>query len=516
MSYLVFARKWRPQSFEEVLAQDHVTVTLKNAIDSGRVGHAYLFTGPRGVGKTTTARILAKALNCERGPTSRPCQECESCRRIASGSDIDVLEIDGASNRGIDEVRDLREKARYSPAAGRSKIYIIDEVHMLTREAFNALLKILEEPPDFVVFVFATTEPRKVPATIISRCQRFDFRRIPSPVMSEYLVREAAREGITIDRDAVAMVCRASGGSLRDALSIMDQLVSFAGSDITRESAESLLRVVESDILACLASAILSGRAPEALDAVGEALDRGYSVEELCEAFMEYLRNLMLLSAGSGSGLDDLPDREMETMRAIAGSVSDTAVLNVLRIVSAAASEARSASLPRVALESAVMAASRMSSAIGLSQLPPVELERKGSAAVTPVRSRPAPAASEPRDSDSNGSAGEEPPEPALQPGDEPEVETPPSAPAVSGTSPGAGDRPHRARRTGRAAKTKPDGGGGAGETAAVEPEDGVASEDAGSRARQGPSEEEREATRKLLDLFDAVSYDDSNDRRRQ
>lgn len=511
MSYLVFARKWRPQSFEEVLAQDHVTVTLRNAIDSGRVGHAYLFTGPRGVGKTTTARILAKALNCERGPTSKPCQECESCRRIASGSDMDVLEIDGASNRGIDEVRDLREKARYSPAAGRSKIYIIDEVHMLTREAFNALLKILEEPPDFVVFVFATTEPRKVPATIISRCQRFDFRRIPSPVMSEYLVREAAREGIVIDRDAVAMVCRASGGSLRDALSIMDQLVSFAGNDITRESAESLLRVVESDLLACLASAILSGRAPEALNAVGEALDRGYSIEELCEAFIEYLRNLMLLSAGSGSGVDDLPDREMETMRSIAGSVSDIAVLNVLRIVSAAAFEARSASLPRVVLESAVMAASRMSSAVGLVQLPPVELERKAAPAASAVPARPAtpepafPGAGAPR------SAAGEPRERPQPHREEQSAEAfVPGGSETSETSPEAGGGPAGARRRGRAARTRPHGQGGSGETA------GGGRGDAGSLAGPGPSEEEREATRRLLDLFDAASYDESNDRRRQ
>ncbi|NLP05874.1 DNA polymerase III subunit gamma/tau [Candidatus Fermentibacteria bacterium] len=517
MSYLVFARKWRPQSFEEVLAQDHVTVTLRNAIDSGRVGHAYLFTGPRGVGKTTTARILAKALNCEKGPTSRPCQECESCRRIASGSDMDVLEIDGASNRGIDEVRDLREKARYSPAAGRSKIYIIDEVHMLTREAFNALLKILEEPPDFVVFVFATTEPRKVPATIISRCQRFDFRRIPSPVMSEYLIREAAREGITIDKDAVAMVCRASGGSLRDALSIMDQLVSFAGGDITRESAESLLRVVESDLLACLASAILSGRAPEALDAVGEALDRGYSIEELCDAFIEYLRNLMLLSAGSGSGLDDLPDREMETMRSIAGSVSDTVILNVLRIVSAAASEAKTASLPRVALESAVMAATRMSSAIGLAQLPPVELERKGPPAAPSIRARPERREPAPRDARSAPSAGEEPPDRRKPSGEEQAVEAAVhTAPASSESSTSSGDRPPRTRRPGRAVRAKPDGEDGAGGIEGAEPEGGGGCGDADSRARQGPSEEEREATRKLLDLFDAMSYDDSNDRRRQ
>ena len=215
MSYLVFARKWRPQSFEEVLSQDHVTITLKNAIDTDRIGHAYLLTGPRGVGKTTTARILAKALNCEKGPTSTPCQTCDSCRSITSGNHMDVREIDGASNRGIDQIRDLREKARYATASGKYKIYIIDEVHMLTKEAFNALLKILEEPPESVIFIFATTQPRKLPDTILSRCQRFDFRRIPVSFMSKDLTMEAASEGITLDNTALSLVCRASGGSLR-------------------------------------------------------------------------------------------------------------------------------------------------------------------------------------------------------------------------------------------------------------------------------------------------------------
>jgi len=482
MSYLVFARKWRPQSFEDVLAQDHVTVTLRNAIENGRIGHAYLFTGPRGVGKTTTARILAKALNCEKGPTPSPCQVCESCRRITAGSDMDVLEIDGASNRGIDEVRELREQARYSAAGGRWKIYIVDEVHMLTREAFNALLKILEEPPDFVIFVFATTEPRKVPATIISRCQRFDFRRIPVQAMSGYLAKEAAGEGIGIDAEALSIVCRSSGGSMRDALSIMDQLVSFSGGEITRESAEGLLRVVEVELLDALSRSILSGRAAEALNAVDEAFARGYSVEELCDAFIEHLRNLMLCASGGTSGLSDLSDREVALLEATASLVDDTAILNVLRIITGAASEVRTSSLPRVVLESAVLASARMCSAVGVADLPAAAVDRVPR--VPRVR----------RDT-----AGPAPVPPAGRPG-----------PARISAAAERVEEPAPAKETGTGlpgpapSEEQP----GANATAVPEAVGHPAAPD------EGEAEEEKKATIAVLDLFDAVSTENTLDRR--
>jgi len=329
-------------------------------------------TGPRGVGKTTTARILAKALNCEKGSTPEPCQTCESCKRITNGSHIDVMEIDGASNRGINEIRDLREKAMYATALGKYKIYIIDEVHMLTKEAFNALLKILEEPPDSVIFIFATTEPRKVPDTILSRCQRFDFRRIPVSDMTEYLLKEAASEGITLDQRAVSLVCRASGGSMRDALSLMDQLVSFAGKDIKGDEVSELLGLVETNILAELSYLMLAGKTAESVDCVSTALARGYSIEELIDALSVFLRNLLLVASGAKKGLDDISETEMEFLQKIGKSVSDIAVLNILRIITGASAGIRNSNLPRVTFESAVITASKMSVALKLDDLPEV------------------------------------------------------------------------------------------------------------------------------------------------
>jgi len=412
LGYLVFARKWRPQTFDQVLAQDHVTVTLRNAIRSGRVGHSYLFTGPRGVGKTTTARILAKALNCSRGPTPDPCGECEACVGITRGNHLDVMEIDGASNRGIDEIRELRQKVRYASSSGRYKVYIIDEVHMLTNEAFNALLKILEEPPEQVVFIFATTAPRKVPATILSRCQRFDFRRIPSAVMADYISGEASREGIEIDRRALLMVCRASGGSMRDALSIMDQLVSYAGGPIDADVVSELLGLVGADLLEAIVSAMLRGDSAGALESVAGAMSRGHDSVELLESLVAYLRNLMLVAAGAPSGLEGISDAEADAFRRLAELTDELTVLNLIRILGAASREARRDSLPRVALETAVMTASRLAQALAIDSLPP-----SGAGAPKPAAETPEPVeedAEEPpeteTDADETSREAEQPP----------------------------------------------------------------------------------------------------------
>ena len=249
MAYTVFALKWRPQNFDEIIGQNHIVTTLKSALEKNRLAHAYLFAGPRGVGKTSTARILAKALNCKDGPTLNPCQKCASCLEIGQGRSMDVIEIDGASNRGIDEIRVLRENVKFSPVAGKFKIYIIDEVHMLTQEAFNALLKTLEEPPAFVKFIFATTQPHKVLATILSRCQRFDFRRITVMEMITQLERIVTQEKIGVDKEVLLAIAKASDGSLRDAESLLDQLISFSKDKISLKDVISILGIVEQEAL---------------------------------------------------------------------------------------------------------------------------------------------------------------------------------------------------------------------------------------------------------------------------
>ncbi len=248
-SYQVIARKWRPGAFKEVVGQSHVVRTLSNAVDSGRIGHAFIFSGPIGVGKTTVARILAKCLNCSQGPTSEPCLKCDNCTGITGGSLVDVLEIDGASNNSVENVRELCESVRYAPASARYKIYIIDEVHMLSTSAFNALLKTLEEPPGHVIFIFATTEPQKIPLTIHSRCQRFDFRRIPLKQITSHLSAIAAKEGIDATAEAIFMVSREADGSLRDAQSLLEQVISFSGNKLTEADIRDSLGLMDRNII---------------------------------------------------------------------------------------------------------------------------------------------------------------------------------------------------------------------------------------------------------------------------
>ena len=308
MSYTVFALKWRPQDFESIVGQNHIVGTLKNAIGKNRLGHAFLFAGPRGVGKTSTARILAKALNCKDGPTVKPCQKCPSCLEINQGRALDVIEIDGASNRGIDEIRALRENVKFSPTYGKYKIYIIDEVHQITSDGFNALLKTLEEPPEFVKFIFATTHPQKVIPTIISRCQRMDFRRITVIEIIAQLKKIANAEKIVVDDEVLAAIAKSSDGSLRDAESVLDQLVSFSKDKVSLKDAISVLGMVEQDVLFALTDKIIHKDPQGALTLFNEILDDGKDPGVLLSNFIEHFRNLMVAKVSKADvKLVDLP-----------------------------------------------------------------------------------------------------------------------------------------------------------------------------------------------------------------
>src|SRR5881296_169497 len=298
--YQVLARKWRPQQFDEVVGQEHVTTTLKNAIEQNRLAHAYLFVGPRGIGKTSTARIFAKALNCVKGPTATPCDKCDNCREIAEGRSMDVLEIDGASNRGIDEVRELRDTCRYAPARSRFKIYIIDEVHMLTKEAFNALLKTLEEPPAHVKFIFATTEPEKVLPTILSRCQRFDLRRIPTALISQHLAHIALQEKVKIDEAALYAIARGADGGLRDAESALDQLISFCGDKIEEGDVLSMFGLAAQRQILDLSRAVLAGEVETALRELNELTRHGKDLGRLLSDLLSHFRNLLVYQVSKG------------------------------------------------------------------------------------------------------------------------------------------------------------------------------------------------------------------------
>ncbi|OGG02868.1 MAG: DNA polymerase III, subunit gamma and tau [Candidatus Glassbacteria bacterium RIFCSPLOWO2_12_FULL_58_11] len=299
MSYLVLARKYRPLLFSDVAAQEHVTRTLINAITAERISHAYLFTGPRGVGKTSTARILARAVNCTAGAGADPCNQCVSCREIIGGRSLDVLEIDGASNRGIDEIRDLRERVGYAPSSSRYKIYIIDEVHMLTTEAFNALLKTLEEPPSHVIFIFATTAPHKVPPTILSRCQRFDFKSVPTAAIAGQLDKVLKEEKIAMSPEVVELVARKATGAMRDALSLCDQVIAFCDGDYTVEKASQVLGVLDAELFFALSAQIAGRNTLEVVRFVDRLVDSGVDLEGFYAELARHYRNLIIFKLGA-------------------------------------------------------------------------------------------------------------------------------------------------------------------------------------------------------------------------
>ncbi|MBW2615713.1 MAG: DNA polymerase III subunit gamma/tau [Deltaproteobacteria bacterium] len=355
MAYEVLARKWRPQVFEDVIGQEHITKTLINAIKSGRLSHAYLFSGPRGVGKTTVARILAKAINCEKGEPGVPCNECPSCTEITNGSSVDVQEIDGASNRGIDEIRELRESTKYMPSSSKYRIYIIDEVHMLTKEAFNALLKTLEEPPAHVKFIFATTESHKVPVTILSRCQRFDFKRISPAQIIDHLEKMTQREGVECSRTGLAMIAKQAEGSMRDAQSLLDQVISFTGSKVEDGNITEVLGIIDRDMIFETSRAIIEGEPRKCLEIVDHIYNYGSDIKEFYRALMDQFRNLLISLIASRDYLLDMSESEKEEAARQAGIAGSEKLQVLLNFMISREEDLRFTSHPRLILETTLI-----------------------------------------------------------------------------------------------------------------------------------------------------------------
>lgn len=362
MSYTVLARKWRPQLFTDVVGQGHVARSLMNALSMGRVAHAFLFSGTRGVGKTTTARILAKALNCATGPTPTPCGECDSCKEVTQGNSVDVIEIDAASNTGVDNVRELRENAKYAPAKSANKVYIIDEVHMLSGAAFNALLKTLEEPPPHVVFILATTDPHKLPATILSRCQHYDFRRVPKAKIEEHLNTLCEREGINVEAGALARVAGLAEGSIRDSLSLLDQVISYCGdAGIREDDINATLGLVGREAVKRAARAITSQDAASALEAVGALVDEGQDLRRFASELLGLFRDMLVTRVSpKPEAVLELSKGEAEELAAIAAGISPEELIRVMNLLSRLADEMKWTTSPRISLELALIkAASR-------------------------------------------------------------------------------------------------------------------------------------------------------------
>ena len=356
MSHISFYRKWRPKTFEEIIGQERVTRTLQNAIRSNRVVHAYLFAGHRGTGKTTSARILAKALNCVHGPTPTPCNDCLNCESIGGGYSVDAIEIDAASNRGIEEIREIRDRIRLTPTEGRYKVYIIDEAHMLTTEAANALLKTLEEPPAHAVLVLVTTEPHRLPPTILSRCQRFDFRRVSQKELIARLRTIAATEGFVIEDKALTLIATSADGSVRDAESILDQLGSFSEGTITARDVVAVLGILEEETALRFADRIIARDAIACIDLVNQVVDAGKDVRQVLRTLLDQFRDLLVVKTGDRpESLLDTTENRLQALQAQAAGTTIEEILRALNILAATEAEARWSAQPRVLLEVALI-----------------------------------------------------------------------------------------------------------------------------------------------------------------
>lgn len=364
MDYQVSARKYRPGTFDDVIGQSHVVQTLMNAVSTKRVAHAYLFSGTRGVGKTTVARIFAKALNCAQGPTSHPCDTCENCREIALGSSVDVIEIDGASNTSVDDVREIRENVKFAPFHGQFRVYIIDEVHMLSNSAFNALLKTLEEPPAHAVFIFATTEIHKIPVTILSRCQHYNFRRIARSEIIQRLQHVAAQDQLTLEERSFLALARASEGSMRDALSLLDQAIAYSGKAISHADLELLLGAVPQELVQELIRAILTQNSPAALSSLACLLDRGHDLRAFCADVVEHIRNLLVAavvpSATELRSLIETSEEDLNRLSSDARAVTPEQLQELLVIFIQAEDSLRFSTHPRFVMETAAVRATRL------------------------------------------------------------------------------------------------------------------------------------------------------------
>ena len=393
MSYQVFARKYRPQIFDDVLGQDHVVQTLKNAIQQQRLAHAYLFVGPRGTGKTSTARILAKGLNCVQGPTPTPCGVCDSCREIALGISLDVLEIDGASNNSVDQVRELRDNVRFAPVRGRYKVYIIDEVHMLTQQAFNALLKTLEEPPQHVIFVFATTEPHKVLPTILSRCQRFDLHRISPRVIAEHLNYIATQEGVTLSKAAANAIAVAADGGLRDAESMLDQLVAFCGTSIEEQHVLEVFGLTAEQVVLDVSQAIITRESTKALHLIHAQQEAGKDLSKLLTDLLNFLRSLLIAQVDASSLQDEQSEKARAATASLKAKLNTSQLLRLMEILSEAEPTLKWATNKKLHLELAVIRAVQSLAEVGFDQvLDALEDLRGGSTNSRPgEKSRTAP-----------------------------------------------------------------------------------------------------------------------------
>ena len=364
MDYQVSARKYRPGTFDDVIGQSHVVQTLMNSIATKRIAHAFLFSGTRGVGKTTVARILAKALNCEQGPTGTPCNACANCQEITQGTSVDVVEIDGASNTSVDDVREIRENVKFTPFRGQYRVYIIDEVHMLSNSAFNALLKTLEEPPSHVVFIFATTEIHKIPATILSRCQHYNFRRISKAEIVQRLRHVADQDGLTIEDRSLMALARASEGSMRDGLSLLDQIIAFGGNTIRHEDLESLLGAVPQERVRAMVEAVIQQDSAKALQVIAALLDQGHDVRAYCADLVEYVRNMLVAAVvPSGPELRSLIEATEEDLTQLARDAERFTVeqlQELFRMYAAAEDSLRVSAHPRFVLETAAVRATRL------------------------------------------------------------------------------------------------------------------------------------------------------------